>query len=65
MAKGGGQVKGVLQEAVCRFGGILELRGTDTKETGAYLRQPSLDSPFGPQVCLWRLAKRQLGSGPG
>ena len=28
--------------------GILELRGTDTKETGAYLREPSLDSPFGP-----------------
>ena len=41
------------------------MRGTDTKETGAYLREPSLDSPFGPQVCLWRLAKRQLGSGPG
>ena len=39
------------------------MRGTDTKETGAYLTQPSLDSPFGPQVCLWRLAKRQLGSG--
>lgn len=64
MEKAGLRSKGSYKRQFVGLGGYPGVRGIHTKET-AYLREPSLDSPFGPQVCLWRLGKRQLGSGAG
>ena len=47
MEKAGLRSKGSYKRQFVGLGGYPGVRGIHTKET-AYLREPSLDSPFGP-----------------